>query len=255
MKTVQPRKRRWVATIQAGTARSRRALHRVRQARLLSPARSPNSFRKTTAKSAVETKTAIAAFQPKLAEHEGQAPAVLRRDHQDRRRGEMGEGAADGDVDEEQAERAVLQPRGRVQLVEVPREEERADRHRGRLGDERAEERPDRQDRGPPGERRLPAEARDAPDALLGEGEDRPRRGDRHDDDHEHRLGEVDAVRRSPRPSAIPSSRRPPGEAGSPRCRRPPPPRRRSGASPPGSCARPRPSPSRAGAGGGARRP
>ena len=55
------------------------------------------------------------------------------------------------------------------QIVELPREQQRADRHRRRLGDERAEQRPDGEDRHPPGRRRAAAEAGHAAQRAFGE--------------------------------------------------------------------------------------
>ena len=84
-------------------------------------------------------------------EHERRVPAPRTRHHQHRRRGEMRQRAADRDVHEKQSERRVLERGARLQIVELARQQQRADRHRRRLGDERAEQRPDRQDRDPPG--------------------------------------------------------------------------------------------------------
>ena len=81
-----------------------------------------------------------------------------------------------------------------LEIVELPREEQRADRHRRRLGDERAEQRADGQDREPPRRRRAAAERGQPPQRALGERDDRPRRRERHDHDDEQRLGVGDAV-------------------------------------------------------------
>ena len=83
-------------------------------------------------------------------EHERRVPVPRPRHHQHGRRGEMRQRAADRHVDEQQAERRVLQSRARLQVVELAREQQRADGHRRRLGDERSEHGPDDQDRDPP---------------------------------------------------------------------------------------------------------
>ena len=97
------------------------------------------------------------------------------------------------------------------QVVELPREQQRADRHRRRLGDERAEQRADRQDRHPPRRRRARRRGRRRRrSAASAKRDDRPRRGERHDHDHEQRLGVVDrvveVVRRCPSPACTVSA-------------------------------------------------
>ena len=115
---------------------------------------------------------------------------------------------------------AYAQPLGRLEVVELPRQQQRADRHRRRLGDERAEQRADDQDRRPTTpracRRRRSATRRSAASANR---DDRPRRRQRHDDDDEQRFGVVDGVvevvtgRRSQprRPSWRPPAARPTG--------------------------------------------
>ena len=129
-----------------------------------------------------------------VAHDKGRVPAPGARDHQDRRRGKVGERAADGHVHEQQAQRRVLQARRRLQVVELARQQQRADRHRRRLGDERPQHRADRQNRQPPRAGVPPPEAGDAAQRGLGKHDDGPRRGQRHDHDDEHRLGVVDRV-------------------------------------------------------------
>ncbi len=135
--------------------------------------------------------TRIAEHRPpaEVPEHEGRAPAPRPRDHQDGRRGEMGQRAANRHVHEEQPERGVLQSRARLQVVELAREEEGADRHRRRFGDERTDQGPDDQDRGPPRARRSPSGVGHHSQGGFSEADDRPRRRQRHDDDHEQGLG------------------------------------------------------------------
>ncbi len=82
--------------------------------------------------------------------HVRQVPRPRARHHQDGRGREVRQRAADRDVDEQQAEGRVLQAGARVQVVELARQQQRADRHGGRLGDERAEEWSDRQQHEPP---------------------------------------------------------------------------------------------------------
>ena len=139
-------------------------------------------------------------------EHERRVPAPGARHHQDRRRREVRQRAADRDVHEQQAQRRVLQPRRRLQIVELPRQQQRRDRHRPRLGHERPQQRCNGEDGEPPGARRAAAKIGELPQRRLRQVHDRPRRGQRHDHDHEHRLGVVHAVvdvvrgRRPPEP-------------------------------------------------------
>ena len=90
---------------------------------------------------------------------------------------------------------AYFRRRPRIEVVELAAEQQRGDRHRGWLGDERAQQRPDRQDGDPPGRRgrRRPARAT-ARSERFGELDDRPRRRQRHDHDDEQRLGVVDRL-------------------------------------------------------------
>ena len=101
---------------------------------------------------------------------------------------------ADRNVDEEQAERCVLQVRAGIEIVELPGEEQSADRHRRRLGDERSEDWTDDQDRDPPRAGRPASGIGDATQGILCERHDRPRRRQRHDDDDEEGLGVIDLV-------------------------------------------------------------
>ena len=106
----------------------------------------------------------------------------------------MRQGAANRDVHEQQPQRGVLESWTRLQIVELPREQQRGDGHRAGLGDERAEQRRDDEDRHPPGGRCGAPHLGDPPQDAFGQLDDRPRRGQGHDDDHEQRLREVDAV-------------------------------------------------------------
>ena len=129
-----------------------------------------------------------------VAEHERRGPFPDPRHHQHGRRGEVGERAPDRNVDEEQAERGVLQALARLQVVELAREQHGGDGHGRRFGDERPENRRDGQDRQPPRRRGLLAEAGDAAQRALGKDDDRARGRQRHDDDDEQRLGVVDGI-------------------------------------------------------------
>ena len=106
----------------------------------------------------------------------------------------MRQGPSDRHVHEQQSERGVLEAGRGAQVVELPRQQQRGDRHRARLGDEGSEQRADRQNRHPRGAGRAAAKVRDLPQRGLGQVDDRARRRERHDDDDEERLGVVDAV-------------------------------------------------------------
>ena len=155
----------------------------------------------------------------------------------------MRQRAADGHVHEQQAERRVFEPRRGAQIVELARQQQRADRHGRRLGDERPEDRADGQDRQPPRARRGTAETCDPAQRGLGKPDDGPRRGQRHDHHDKHRLGVVhrvvEVVRGGVPPQCVPRS---PPAARWPRGRRRPRPPRQSAAAPPaGSAAAPGP--------------
>ena len=169
-------------------------------------------------------------------EHERRTPVPRARHHQHGWCGEVRECPADRHVHEEQAERGIFEALTRIEIVELPREQERADRHRRRLGHERPEHGPDGQDRHPPCRRCTAPGGRHAPKGRLGEADDRPCRRERHDHDDEESLGIVDGaaevvLRASPIP--LPPSPRRAGRQ--PRARRQPRSHRRSGG-PPRAC-------------------
>jgi hypothetical protein len=68
--------------------------------------------------------------------HERDVPSPGPRHHQHRRRRELGERATDGDIHEQHAQGGVFEPHGWLQIVKLPGEQQRADRHRGRFRDE-----------------------------------------------------------------------------------------------------------------------
>ena len=121
----------------------------------------------------------------------------------------------------------------RLAVEELPREQQRADRHRRRLGDERPEQRADRQDGHPPRRRRRAAEARDAAQRRFREADDRARRGERHDHHHEQRLGVVHRVVQIVRRREPALARRSARSPAPPPTVRTPLPLRRGNASPP----------------------
>ena len=86
--------------------------HRSRHARPAAVAARQVVARSTQVTTRRVDHTASAAFQPKVRDHEGAVPAPGAGHHQHRRRGVRGERAADRDVDEQHAERAVLEPFG-----------------------------------------------------------------------------------------------------------------------------------------------
>ena len=130
----------------------------------------------------------LAFAQAEVREHELQVPAPRSRDHDHRRRGEMRQYASNGYIHEQQAERRVGQPAAGVQRVELPREEQRADRHRRRFRDERAQQRREDQDREPPSRGCAAPQTRDRPQAAFREVEHGARRRQGHDDHDKHRL-------------------------------------------------------------------
>ncbi len=129
-----------------------------------------------------------------MSEHERGRPIPGTRHHEHRRRRKVRQRAADRNVDEEQAERCVLQGRARIEIVELAGEEQSADRHRRRLGYERPENRTNDQDRDPPRAGRPASGVSDATQGILRERHDRSRRRQRHDDDDEQGLGVIDLV-------------------------------------------------------------
>ena len=80
-------------------------------------------------------------FPAEGGEHEGAVPMPRRRDHQHRRCGIGAQGPADRDVDEQDADRQVLDALRHVRSEDLRREHQGRDRHRCRLGDERTEQR------------------------------------------------------------------------------------------------------------------
>ena len=58
-------------------------------------------------------------FPAKVGEHVAQIPPPCAGDHHYRWSGEMRKGTADGDIDEEKAERGVLQHRVRLEFVKA----------------------------------------------------------------------------------------------------------------------------------------
>ena len=151
--------------------------------------------RKANAAPAALTSTAAAAFQPNIFIMKPDRPAPLLGDHHDGRRGEGGERAADRDVDEQHAKRRVHELLGSVAAEELVAQQQGRERHRRRLGDERAEQRTDRQHREIVARcRRQGERASDALQDRPGKVEDRPARGDDHDDEDEGRFGEAAAL-------------------------------------------------------------
>ena len=162
--------------------------------------------------------TAVSAFQPKVAIMKLELQPQRLRHHHDRRRGEIRHHAADRDVDEQHAERDVHEPHRRVAAEELLAQQQSGERHRGRLGDERAEQRADRKRREVvAGRGRQRQQARHEAHRGAGEIEHRTACGDHHDDEHEGRLGEAAAFEigervlgaemQTPSPPAAPSPR------------------------------------------------
>ncbi len=106
----------------------------------------------------------------------------------------MRQRAANRHVHEEQPERGVLQSRARLQIVELAREQERADGHGCRLGDERPEDGTDDQNGAPPRGGRSTPGVGYAAQRRLRESDNRTGRRERHDDDDEQRFRVVDHV-------------------------------------------------------------
>src|SRR6267142_2868721 len=84
----------------------------------------------------------------------------------------MREGAADRDVHEEEPERRVTEAGAGPEIEDSARQEQRADDHRGRLGDEGPEYRSDRERGEPPGEGGPASERGEETHQTLGEEED-----------------------------------------------------------------------------------
>ncbi len=120
--------------------------------------------------------------------------APFRRDHQHRGRGEIRQHPADRDIDEQKTQRAIREQRRRLQLVELLRQQHRGNGHRAGLGDEGPEQRPDDQDGKPPGGGRFLAEVRKETQAAFRKPQHGSGGGQRHDDHHEQRLGEIHVV-------------------------------------------------------------
>ena len=106
----------------------------------------------------------------------------------------MSESAADGDVHEEQTERGVCEFCRREAIVELSSQEQGTDRHGGWLGDERAEEGPESEDREPPGSDGMTAESSEESHDGLCEDEDGTTRGNGHDDQDEEWFGEMEVA-------------------------------------------------------------
>jgi hypothetical protein len=130
----------------------------------------------------------------KMREHVGQVPVPGVGDHEDRWRGEVREGAADGNVDKEKAESGVFETAGRVQLVELLAEKEGSDGHGGRFSNKRAHERGNDEDGEPPGGRGTPTQTRDRAQGALRELDDRAAGSNRHNDDDENGLRVVAGI-------------------------------------------------------------
>lgn len=133
--------------------------------------------------------------------HVFHAPSPLACHHENRRRSEVRQGATDGDVDEQDAERGVLESLGHVPGVVAVQEDERGHRHGGRLSDERPQQ--GAEDQGGQVERGLVVHREElggASDDVPCELDNRPRRCHRHDDKHERRLGVVPALKVGDRP-------------------------------------------------------
>ena len=190
----------WTAVTHAGTGSSAAAAAsrppaRRRRAPAARPARPRTPAGTRRSRPASSTTMASDGAPAEVPDMNAQVPVPRARDHQHRRRGEVRQRAANRDVDEQQSQRRVLQARGSAEIVELPRQQQRADRHRRRLGDERARAAA-RSSGSTPTTR--PACRRRAcatpPQRRLGERDDRPRGRQRHDHDDEQRLGVVDGV-------------------------------------------------------------
>ena len=75
-------------------------------------------------------------FPTKSREHVVHPPVPFARDHDDGRGGEVGERSADRDVHEKEAKGGIAQIHAWLELVESLHEEQGADGHCGRLGNE-----------------------------------------------------------------------------------------------------------------------
>jgi hypothetical protein len=102
--------------------------------------------------------------------------------------------SAHRDVHEQQPQRRVTETWRRLQCVKLPGEQERRNRHRRRLGDERAEYRCDNQNGKPPRPGRVAADRSHSAEASFRENQNGPRRRERHDDHNKHRFGEIHVV-------------------------------------------------------------
>jgi hypothetical protein len=129
-----------------------------------------------------------------MGQHVAEVKAPGLGDHQHRRRGIGRERATDRDVDEQRAERGVLQRRGSARKDGVLHQQ-RGQGHRGRLGDEGAQQRHDRQRGEEEGhgtrQRNHPHDGLHGNRGRLQHG---ATAGDDHDREHEQRFGEVAAV-------------------------------------------------------------
>jgi hypothetical protein len=125
-------------------------------------------------------------------QHVGAVPAPGSGHHQHRRRGIGGERPADRYVNEQHAQRPVLQPLGHTGAEHGGGQHQGRQRHRGRLRDERAGER--HQGQAEPGLRDLGTDrhqsCKQAHQGTRGL-QHRPRGGHHHHDEHEQRLGVV----------------------------------------------------------------
>ena len=106
----------------------------------------------------------------------------------------MAEGSAHRNIDEQQPQSGIAQLHRRVQFVKPFQKQKSTNRHRGRFGDERAQQRSYGQDRKPPGRRRTPSEGRNQRETIFGKPQNRLRSGDGHHDKNKDRLGIIDAV-------------------------------------------------------------
>ena len=127
-------------------------------------------------------------FPTEVQEHEANVPAPDGRDHDDRRCGEVRQRSARGDIDEQQPNGGVLEFLAGAHLVELVGQQQRANGHRRRLGDQRTQQRPANQNSQPPGLQRAAEQTGDLVQDLLAELQDGARGGQNHDDHHEHRL-------------------------------------------------------------------
>ena len=133
-------------------------------------------------------------FPAEVEEHEFHAPVPSAGDHENGRGGEVGEGAADRDVDEKQAEGGIGEADFRAEDVEFFGKEKGADGHRGRFGDEGAEDGRDGENTEPPCAGGSVAECRGTGHDEFGESKNGTARGDGHDDDHEGGFDELTVV-------------------------------------------------------------